>query len=411
MPSQTPVENEYWYDVEDGITLEWFLEYFAQISRLSNDAAKVRIEVWMRPSATTRRTIVYSSEQAVALVTRDWADIEETVVTQFAGKVRQSVLHHQHHYLRIRLDENPDDPAASALDELRKTCTLTPSKPHPYKYRKSSIEFEVGQWNPKDFGVGVEAIARAIGPNPYLENAFVKSFDGDIERLTPFFTIPSLLEYLNRRASTFGEVSVQLRARSTTVGIGSPTDHKKLRIRTSIPPEKVDPLIDAWPSTLKLKQVKAVDTGDFFTGSDSSKKEESKWIKLGLPIATAFITAFSVTSIVTLKRAVWPDQRLVLLSPKQEGAAATWVGKRLEVDWHLQPEQPSFRSITVEPAVVRLTDAEGHAKELVGKPPAAFDVVVGTYNLAVTVEGLPTLRTQVKVEAPTSAAASAPRQK
>lgn len=274
-----------------------------------------------------------------------------------------------------------------------------PSKPHPYKYRKSSIELEVGNWNPKEFAQGVSAIAIAIGPNPYLESAYVKSFDGDIERLTPFFDLRSFLDFLNRRASTFGEVSVQLRARSTTVGIGLPTDHKKLRIRTSIPPEGVDPLINAWPDSLRLKQVKSVDTGDFFTGGDASKKDDSKWVKLGVPIATAFITAISVTSVVALKRAIWPEQKLVLSSPRQEGSQASWSGKRLEVDWYLQPEQPSFRDIQKEvPATIRLSDLAGSVKELSGKPPAFFDVARGTYNLSVSVEGLPALRVQVKVE-------------
>ncbi|AYM96274.1 hypothetical protein EAG14_09530 [Acidovorax sp. 1608163] len=409
MPQELPSEIEYWYDVEDHIDLDWFERYINQIESFANNAEKVRIEVWMCPAASTRRTIFYTSAEARVFITSEWPNIEESVITQYAGKVRQSLLHHQHHYLRIRIDETPELPASQAVAALQKNFKLVPSKPHPYKYRKSSIEFEVGQWSPKDFGIGVEAIAKAIGPNPYLENAFVKSFDGEIERLTPFFTLESFYEYLNRRASTFGEVSVQLRARSITVGISSPTDHKKLRIRTSIPPEKVDPLIDAWPSTLKLKQVKAMDTGDFFTGSVPSEKDESKWMKLGVPIATALITAFSVTSMVSLKKAIWPEQKLILVSPKQEGVNSAWIGKRLEVDWYLQPEQPSFRNIAKDvSAVVSLTDQAGQPKEVSGKPPVIFDVTPGTYNLAVNVEGLPTLRMQVKVDRPSAETSSGP---
>lgn len=323
------------------------------------------------------------------------------MVVQYSGRIRQALLNHQYHYLRMRVDDNDDLSASSIFTTLEQTLQLNPSQPHPYKYRRSSIEFDVGHWNPKEFAVGVSAIADAIGPNPYVENAYVKSFEGDIEKLTPFFNLKSFLDHIDRRASSFGEVSILLRARDKNVGISVPTDHKKLRIRTSLTFNEVDPLLAAWPSGLRLKQVKAIDTGNIFTGGEPTKKEESNWVKFGVPVAVALITAFSVTSLIALKKSIWPEQKLVISSPILSGENNKWVGKRVEIDWYLQPEQPSFRSIRKDaPATVQIMDSAGQQRELTSKPPVKFEVSPGFYSVAVSVEELPTARFRLKVEAP-----------
>lgn len=131
MPQESVSEVEYWYDVEDHIDLDWFNRYINQIDSFANNPEKVRIEVWMCPTASTRRRIFYTSAEAKVFIASEWPNIEESVIIQYAGKVRQSLLNHQHHYLRIRIDETPELPTSQAVAVLQKSFKLVTSKPHP----------------------------------------------------------------------------------------------------------------------------------------------------------------------------------------------------------------------------------------------------------------------------------------
>ena len=112
-------ELECWYDVEGHVDYEWFATYVDRLAQLATNAENVRVEAWMRPFSQSRRSIFYTLESAKAFVRDNWNEIEETVVTQLSGRVRHSTLHHQHHYLRIRVDDIAETPATVVLNELQ----------------------------------------------------------------------------------------------------------------------------------------------------------------------------------------------------------------------------------------------------------------------------------------------------
>jgi hypothetical protein len=382
-----PQEIERWFDVNTPITLEFFKSYYEFLTQYSKDPNKVRCEFWMNASNEDRRVIIFNNDKILDFIKNHWNEVSETVIFLYTGPIKYSVLNLQHHYMRIRIQSSPEITSTKVFSSLNKHFSLSHSEPHPYKYRRSSIEFDVGRWKPKDFALGIKNISNLIGPNPYIVKAYVKSFVGDIEKLTPFFDLNSFLDYTDRRASTFGAAFIQLRARSTDIGIGVPSDHKKLRIRTSIPPENVDDILDAWPEDLRLSQVKAVDTGDFFGEGEPNIAKDNSWVKYGIPIMVAFITAFSVAGIVSLKKAIWPNYKIVVTNPISENGKAISSNQQLVVDWYLQPEKQSLRNVRKDSiGTVRLMDNSGKLQKIVSKAPVSLNTPPGDYTLSVDVD-------------------------
>lgn len=396
-----PKEVERWLDVNETINLELFEKYYAFLIQYSKDPNAIRCEFWMDPSNEDRRVILFGSDSILDYIKHNWNKVSETVIHPHTGPIKYSLLNIQHHYIRIRSQSSPYISSTKIFASLQKHLSLSLSEPFPYKYRRSSIEFDVGRWNPKDFVAGLKTISTLIGPNPYVGRAYVKSFVGDIEKLTPFFDLNSFLDHINRRASTFGAVFILLRARSTDIGITVPSDHKKILIRTSIHPDNVDNILEAWPEDLRLSQVKAVDTGDLFGEGVSVTTTDSSWIKYGVPIVVAFITAFSVSGIVTLKKAIWPNYKIVVTLPITENGKAITLNKQLFVDWYLQPEKQSMRSVKKDSiGTVCLTNESGKQLKTVSKAPVSLKTPPGNYTLSVDVDKIAPVVIKLKVNAP-----------
>jgi hypothetical protein len=275
---------------------------------------------------------------------------------------------------------------------------LRHSHPYAYKYRRSSLEFKIGRWNPKAFVAGINKVAEIVGPNPHVQEAYVKSFRGDIEELIPFYDQRTFCEHVGRSANLFGELVFQIRARSITVGIAVPSDHKKLRIRTSLPPDDVDKLIDAWPSELKLDQTKADDTGAFIGGSAPSATE-SPWLKYGTTILTAFVTAASISGVITLKKAIWPEYKVSIVSPIVQDGKAKLIGTEMVVDWYLQPTGDSFLGIDRNSvAVIRIMGPSGIVHEVRSKAPVSMPIQSGDYTLLVDIPDIAPVGIQLHID-------------
>jgi hypothetical protein len=404
-----PQEVEEWFDVRDNISLLWLTKCFELFAKHARKPDDLRCEFWMLSTSKQKRVHCYSQKDCIGFLEKRWAEVDEINFYQFAGPLRYAQIAGRRHYFRFRAEE-------LSFEEIERdftsTFALDQSRPQPYKYRSSSIEFDIGHWSPRLFAAGLSKIVELVGPHPHLERAFYKTYEGDIEKLTPFFDIDEFLRAIDTGVSAFGEISLQLAARSTTIGITVPSDHKKLRIRTSIAPKDLDPVLEAWPPELKLRQVKAVDTGDLFSGSGSSTKQESNWVKLGVPVATAFITAMSVTGVVGIKKAIWPDYKLVITSPIVEGGKAAWSAKKIVLDWHLQPEQPSLRSIQKDvQATVRIIGLNAQPYEVRGSPPLSVGVNPGEHIVSIDVSDLPPMSFRLNVGDSQTPPASAPTKK
>jgi hypothetical protein len=262
------------------------------------------------------------------------------------------------------------------------------------------LEFEIGYWRPDAFVRGVQSIAVLLGSHPDIPEAYAKSFEGDIEKLTSFFDLASFCERIGKLASLFGEIVVRMEARSIAVGIAVSADHKKLRIRTSLAPEDADKLIAAWPEQLRLKPVKVADTGGAVGGS-IPPPAENPWLKYGVPVVIALATAVSAAGAVGLKKAIWPDYRVVVTSPAVANGVAKWTGNAVSIEWYLQPDQSSFRGLKKDVvATVRVHAPSGSLAPVTStsKPPLAVTLSPGNYVVSVDAPDATPAQFQLVVE-------------
>jgi hypothetical protein len=370
------------FDITTTITQDWFRSYVSELSKYTRAEGSVTCDTRTAPDRENR--IEFRNRDAWSdYVLANWHDVVETTFRQSDATLRRAYCNHRRQHVVLTIEAEDALRIEQIFEILCQALSLKVSPYNPYKYRRSSIEFEVGNWRPDLFVSGVKSIAAMLGPNPDLENAFAKSFDGEIEKLTPFYDLGSFCEGIGTRASRFGEIVIQMRARSISVGLGVTSDHKKLRIRTSLPPTEVDSFISAWPNDLKLKQVKAVDTGAE-VGGTVPPLTESLWLKYGIPVVVAFITAISTAGLVTLKKAVWPDYKVMVVSPSVNGGIAKWNGKVVSIEWYLQPEQTSFRppnKTTV--ANVRIDSGLGSPQILESRSPLSVSLNPGTYVVVI----------------------------
>ncbi|MFK0310036.1 hypothetical protein ACIQUF_02230 [Pseudomonas sp. NPDC090233] len=399
-------EFERWFDVTAKVDQIWFRSYADELAEYCETPDDVRCEVWMMPQCKDRRVNFRNRSAWLEFVCNNWSDVEEVVIFQYGSAIQFALLNTRHCYVRLRLEGYEAAEANEKFSSLQGRLSLRDSHPYAYKYRRSSMEFKVGQWDPKEFAVGVNKIADLIGPNPHVQEAFVKSFKGDIEELTPFHDRQSFCEHIDRRANVFGEMVIQMRSRSVTVGIGVSSDHKKLRIRTSLPPEEVDSLIEAWPSELKLDQIKAVDTGAYISGSVPSVNE-NPWLKHGIPVLMAFITAASTAGLISLKKSVWPDYKISVASPLLENGKAKLLGTQLVVDWYLQPDGGSLRGINRNSiGSVQVLGASGIITHINSKSPVSIPLSSGDYILSIDVPDIAPVHIPLHVDGPTSQTSS-----
>lgn len=399
-------EFERWSDVAATVDQIWFRSYVDELAKYCENPEDVRCEVWLMPQCKDRRIIFRSRAAWVEYVSKNWSDVEETVIFQYGSTIRFALLNTRHCYVRLRIKGYEATEANETFSALQDRLSLRDSHPYAYKYRRSSLEFKVGRWNTRAFAAGINKITDLIGPNPHVEEAFVKSFDGVIEELTPFYDRQSFCAHIDRVADVFGEMVFRMRSRSVTVGIAVSSDHKKLRIRTSLPPIEVDKLIEAWPSELKLEQIKADDTGAFVGGSAPSVTE-NPWLKHGVPVLVAFITAASTAGLISLKKSVWPEYKITVASPLLENGRAKLLGPELVVDWFLQPDGGSLRGIDRNTiASVRVLGPSGLVKEINSKSPVSIPLSSGDYILSIDVPDIAPVHIPLKVDGPTSRASS-----
>lgn len=366
------------FDVMTDISREWFETFVTQLATSWGPKSDLRGYVRVRADSDDR--VEFRSDKAwKQYVLTRWDDVVETELWIYVGKIRHVVCDHRLHSLVLGVSGAGEPEIEQTFGVLAGMLSLASSPPTAYQYRRSSIEFDIGDWRPNAFVAGIKQIAALIGGNPHVAEAYAKSFEGDIEKLTPFSTLRDFCSTVGTAASRFGEVAIRMQARSVGIGIGVTSDHKKLRIRTSLAPDEVDGLVQAWPEALHLKTIKATDTGAEVAGS-APPPSEQPILKHGVPVLIAFITAVSTAGVVTMKKAVWPDYKVMVRSPPVENGVAHWAGNVLPVSWYVQPEQASLRAAQNDaPAEVRLLNASGSPQQQKGKPPLTFNVEPGRY--------------------------------
>jgi len=118
---------------------------------------------------------------------------------------KRAVLDHNRQQLFVSVTAADSAAVDRSIQEITDRLHLKPTHRQPYRYRRSSLEFEIGHWKPELFAAGIKQITALVGGNPALREAYVKTFDGDIERLISFYSAAEFIEFASRRASRFGE--------------------------------------------------------------------------------------------------------------------------------------------------------------------------------------------------------------
>ncbi len=377
-----PAGIERRFDLANDITAEWFRAFVAELKRYGADAGTPDCRI-RRVSDIDNQIRFRDFDLWSQFVLAQWEDVAETRLWNYQGIVRRADCDHQRSQLVLELISEKSSRVEKVLEDIGLSLSLKPSRPQAYRYRRSSLEFEIGAWRPDLFADGVRDVAAILGKNPAIREAYVKTFDGKVERLTPFDTLEAFLRFVNNPADRFEEAAVRMEARSISIGIGVPSNHRRLRIRTSLAPENLKEIINAWPRDLRLNSIKAADSGGELVGV-APTTVESPLLKYGVTILLAFITAASTAGLVSLKKAVWPDYAVVITTPASGMGVTKVEGGAVPVSWYLRVEQASFRSDRMgEPATIRVYGDAGLQESVDAKSPASLPLAPGHYFIEV----------------------------
>lgn len=364
----------------------WFEAYAALIAEASRGAQAV--EAFVRLESDLDNRIGFSTIDAWSdYVLNNWSAVVETDVWLGASRLRKTQCDYRRLHVYTLVMARDSSEASGLFGDLEQRLQLTRMTVQPYRYRKASAEFEIGRWKPEEFAKGVSATTQVLGGQPFLREAYIKTFDGDVEKLTPFYDLQSFIQFVAKKASRFGEAQVLMEGAEKTIGIRVDSDHKRLRLRSSVTPDALDEFIAVWPDSLLLKPVKAVDAGSDLASATSTSVPEKPLLKYGIPVVIAFITAASVAGFLSLKVAIWPDYRVIIHAPPAEHGVAVVAPGEVLVSWYLKPIQPSLRRPRKDsPATLRLfSDGKIVAHRRLVRAPAMLPLKGGDYVVEVDV--------------------------
>jgi hypothetical protein len=268
-------------------------------------------------------------------------------------------------------------------NEAEQRLQLEPLKPGPYRYRRTSVEYEIGNWDPELFVAGIRRLAAMLGGRPSLMDAYLKKNDGKIEELLPFYDLEPFLTAIGKSPSRFTEAVLTMAARGNAIGLMVMSDQKRLRIRTTLEADELNTIETAWSKEMKLKLTKASDYGQGLSGS-SPPPPESLLLKYGIQVLITLLTLGAV-SLTAFKKAIWPDYSVVITSPGGLSGTADFEPGQIPVSWYEKPEQVSLRSDhRVTPAQVTVFGKNGVVTQLAGSLPTMVTVNnEGQYTLVV----------------------------
>jgi hypothetical protein len=118
-------------------------------------------------------------------------------------------------------------------------------------------------------------------------------------------------------------------------------------------------------------------------------------------VVIALATAVSAAGAVGLKKAIWPDYRVVVTSPAVANGVAKWTGNAVSIEWYLQPDQSSFRGLKKDVvATVRVHAPSGSLAPVTStsKPPLAVTLSPGNYVVSVDAPDATPAQFQLVVE-------------
>jgi hypothetical protein len=380
------------FDLKSDIfSQSWFQSYVSELAKYGGN--DVDCEVRLGHDIDNR--VAFRDRQVwLDYVLNNWTKVVETNVWQYTGAIRRASCHHRRHHVLLSIRGENISQVEAVFQELCRQLSLETSPEDPYRYRRLSLEFEIGNWRPDLFVRGIKGIAAILGSDPDVPDAYAKTLEGDIEKLTPFFSLNAFSEGVETPLSKFTEIAIRMQARSMVIGIGVTSDHKKLRIRTNLDSDskadkkRVNQLISAWPEELKLKPVKVQDENGASVAPAAPAASENPWLKYWLPAITGVIGAILAAGVVNLKQAVWPDYKVTITCPVVNSGIAKWPGDIVSLDWYIQPVQASFQPVKKDVvATVRVYSPSGSQQPIESKPPINFPLKPGTYVVVVDVAG------------------------
>src|SRR5205823_1458011 len=103
--------------------------------------------------------VLFSDRKAWAtFVLANWKEVTETNIWQYGGSlVRRAACDHRRHHVVLRVEARTAEAVEATFDTLCRNLSLVVSpRGDPYRYRRSSLEFEIGNWRPDCFVIGIE---------------------------------------------------------------------------------------------------------------------------------------------------------------------------------------------------------------------------------------------------------------
>ena len=366
--------------VDDDIVIERRYVPKASITKEWHAALRNKLEPFLRDPGLISCYVRLNSDPDVhrqfkdlgaffSFVAEHWSEVLESEIWSSDTVLVRIVCDHARQGVLLSSRAGNDAAAEQTIREIESTLELQAAARQPYRYRRASLEYEIKNWRGDSFAAAVREIANLLGGRPFLREAYVKIFNGNIETLTPFVDLDGFLQQVGTRTGAYGETAILMEGRDNAVGLRVNSEHTRLRIRTSFDLPALDQLINAFTDNLGLVQVKALDSGSDVGAASPSQRPEKPLLKYGIPVLVAAVTAASVSGFVSLKKAVFPDYKVFISTPPTTNGTADITGP-LQVSWYLKPDGASLRGIVKDvPATIRIFPAGQPVQTFPGKMP------------------------------------------
>src|SRR5262249_21128197 len=154
-----------------------------------------------------------------AFIETNWSNVLETELWTSDASLVRAICDHPRQALLLSARARDSQAAETLLANLEQTLNLNRAARQPYRYRRSSLEYGVKSWRSDSFAAAIRSLANLLGGQPFLREAYVKTYSGNVETLTPFFDLQSFVQQVGARAGAYGEAAVLMEGREHAIGV------------------------------------------------------------------------------------------------------------------------------------------------------------------------------------------------
>lgn len=287
--------------------------------------------------------------------------------------------------VELRLEAPSYEAVDKLFEELTQNLELELITEEPYRYRRSSANFEIRSWKSENFAEAIEVIVRQfIGDHFVLEEAYVEGGPEKEQALHGFNDLNAFTARLRNLELSYHEVGLRLKGpRGFALGIFVYDDLSRLELKSTLLPKQLAEVVRVFERSLVLKEIERE-----AASSDASKAPSrvDTFVKF-LPIVTLLLGVF--VSPAFWGAAFPKDTLRITVPPAQDDKPLRLNVQTVPVEWVLETERwfhtTTSRGSTATVRVLEngLTVVEQRENQL---PGTVLELDAGTYDIEVFTE-------------------------